>query len=153
MWIWLWWITNRCVGVVSPRSMCVNELKLRSIINQYEEYEVSHEGMWSDCILLRFENTFSGIDVILFDDRFIHSYHNVIIIQMKWDGICWGGDYCQTLLLECHSTCCCWVNCVKINQSNELWCECDSSFRLWRLLNVPERRDVIEFESRCLWID
>ncbi len=25
------WITNRILGVVSPRSMCVNELKLRSM--------------------------------------------------------------------------------------------------------------------------
>ena len=48
--------------------MCVNELKLRSMINQEKQYEVIHEEMWSDCILLRFVNALSGIDVILFDD-------------------------------------------------------------------------------------
>ena len=113
--------------------------------------------MWSDCILLRFVNALLGIDVILFDDRFIHSFIHIIMSssfkwRMKRDGICWGGDYCQTLLLESHSICCCWVNCVQnqVKQTNELWCECDSSFKLRRLLNIPELRDLIEFESRCL---
>ena len=152
MWIWLWWITNRCVGIVSPRSMCVNELKLRSMINQ-EKHEIIYEGMWSDCILLRFVNILSWIDLMLFDDRFIHI---IFIIQMKdekeWNMLRRGllsntpsGISFNLLLL---SELC--SNQIKSNQTNGLWCECDSSFKLRRLLNIPELRDLIEFESRCL---